>query len=127
MARLRGKWFLFPRLNGSSKGAPVTGKGESARGHDGAAGRSPERPGFDTSVAHQARMYDYWLGGKDNFAADRKAAEESGTPTAPQAQALEFFTGLGMVDPGVVELRRWRPSIESTRVTPGWCGLGRKP
>jgi hypothetical protein len=24
----------------------------------------------DTSVAHIARVYDYWLGGKDNFAAD---------------------------------------------------------
>ncbi len=32
--------------------------------------------GFDTSVAHPARMYDYYLGGKDNFPADRKAAEE---------------------------------------------------
>jgi len=32
-------------------------------------------PGFDTSVAHPARVYDYWLGGKDNFAADREAAE----------------------------------------------------
>jgi S-adenosyl methyltransferase len=31
---------------------------------------------FDTSVAHQARMYDYLLGGKDNYAADRAAAEE---------------------------------------------------
>jgi hypothetical protein len=31
---------------------------------------------FDTSVAHPARVYDYWLGGKDNFEADRKAAEE---------------------------------------------------
>jgi hypothetical protein len=30
---------------------------------------------FDTSVAHQARMYDYLLGGKDNYAADRAAAE----------------------------------------------------
>jgi S-adenosyl methyltransferase len=27
-------------------------------------------------VAHPARIYDYWLGGKDNFAADRRAAEE---------------------------------------------------
>ena len=26
---------------------------------------------IDTSVAHSARVYDYWLGGKDNFAADR--------------------------------------------------------
>jgi SAM-dependent methyltransferase len=31
---------------------------------------------FDTSVAHPARVYDYWLGGKDNFEADRRAAEE---------------------------------------------------
>ena len=40
-------------------------------------GRDPGAPlGIDTSVAHPARVYDYWLGGKDNFAADRKAAEE---------------------------------------------------
>jgi hypothetical protein len=31
---------------------------------------------FDTSVANQARVYDYFLGGKDNYAADRAAAEE---------------------------------------------------
>jgi hypothetical protein len=31
---------------------------------------------FDTGVAHIARVYDYWLGGKDNFAADRKLAEQ---------------------------------------------------
>jgi len=30
---------------------------------------------LDTTVAHPARVYDYWLGGKDNFAADREAAE----------------------------------------------------
>ena len=27
--------------------------------------------------AHSSRVYDYWLGGKDNFAADREAAEEA--------------------------------------------------
>jgi hypothetical protein len=32
---------------------------------------------FDTSVAHIARVYDYWLGGKDNFAADRAAGDEA--------------------------------------------------
>ena len=31
---------------------------------------------FDTSVPHIARVYDYWLGGKDNFASDRAAAEQ---------------------------------------------------
>jgi O-methyltransferase involved in polyketide biosynthesis len=30
-------------------------------------------PEIDTSKAHPARMYDYLLGGKDNFAADREA------------------------------------------------------
>src|SRR6202012_4769899 len=39
---------------------------------------------FDTSVAHQARMYDYILGGKDNYAADRAAAEAWGK-TDPDA------------------------------------------
>ncbi len=38
------------------------------------------RPGdpapFDTSVARDARLYDYGLGGKDNFAADRAAAHQ---------------------------------------------------
>jgi hypothetical protein len=33
--------------------------------------------GFDVTKAHSARVYDYWLGGKDNFAVDRKAAEEA--------------------------------------------------
>jgi hypothetical protein len=30
---------------------------------------------IDTSVAHSARVHDYWLGGKDNFAADRAAGD----------------------------------------------------
>jgi S-adenosyl methyltransferase len=34
-----------------------------------------EQAAFDTSVAHHARIADYLLGGRDNFAADRKAAE----------------------------------------------------
>src|SRR5579859_4287004 len=30
---------------------------------------------LDTSTAHSARMYDYLLGGKDNFGPDRELAE----------------------------------------------------
>jgi S-adenosyl methyltransferase len=33
------------------------------------------KPRIDTSVAHSARVHDYWLGGKDNFAADRAAGD----------------------------------------------------
>jgi SAM-dependent methyltransferase len=32
--------------------------------------------GLDTSKAHVARVYDYWLGGKDNFEADRSYGDE---------------------------------------------------
>jgi S-adenosyl methyltransferase len=32
-------------------------------------------PEVDTTVAHSARRYDYWLGGKDNFAADRESGD----------------------------------------------------
>jgi O-methyltransferase involved in polyketide biosynthesis len=44
-----------------------------------AAGRKPSRPpaGFDNQIAHPARVYDYWLGGKENFEADRIAGEET--------------------------------------------------
>ena len=32
---------------------------------------------FDVSVAHIARVYNYWLGGKDHFTADRIAGENT--------------------------------------------------
>jgi hypothetical protein len=36
-----------------------------------------QAPRFDTRHAHSARVYNYWLGGKDHYAADREAAEEA--------------------------------------------------
>jgi hypothetical protein len=36
-----------------------------------------EHPTFDTGVAHIARVYDYWLGGKNNYAADREAGDQA--------------------------------------------------
>ena len=44
-------------------------------------------PEIDTSTPHPARMYDYWLGGKDNFPADREAAEEV-LALVPQARDM---------------------------------------
>jgi hypothetical protein len=34
-------------------------------------------PRLNTEVPHVARVYDYWLGGKDNFTADRVTGEET--------------------------------------------------
>jgi hypothetical protein len=41
-------------------------------------GSAPEAavPEIDTSKPHPARMYDYYLGGKNHFAADRETAEK---------------------------------------------------
>jgi S-adenosyl methyltransferase len=53
-------------------------------------------PDYSTDIPHIARIYDYWLGGKDNFAADRKAAEAAmaATPTiVPGVRANRRFLG----------------------------------
>jgi len=33
-------------------------------------------PRLNTNVAHSARVWNYWLGGKDNFAADREVGDQ---------------------------------------------------
>src|SRR5579859_173118 len=54
------------------------------------------RPPLDISVANQARIYDYLLGGKDNYAADR-AAVDAVLKVAPEmgftARANRAFLG----------------------------------
>jgi len=51
----------------------LTGEGTAAAA---AAGEEPGNGAqFDISVAHVARIYDYWLGGKDNYAVDRAAGD----------------------------------------------------
>jgi O-methyltransferase involved in polyketide biosynthesis len=42
-------------------------------------------PGVDPGTANAARMWNYWIGGKDNFRADREAAEQvlAAMPTLP--------------------------------------------
>jgi hypothetical protein len=58
-------------------------------------GKSGSLP-FNTGVAHQARIYDYLLGGKDNYAADRVAGEKMlkvYPDTAFTARANRAFLG----------------------------------
>jgi S-adenosyl methyltransferase len=93
---------------------------------------------IDPSVAHIARIQDYWLGGKDHFEADRIAGDEAiaqlSHPAADlQAAAMAgmatrlnqlmaqrvkprskagvtaFFDGLDLVEPGVIRCPEWRP------------------
>ncbi|MBP0448983.1 MULTISPECIES: SAM-dependent methyltransferase [unclassified Kitasatospora] len=62
---------------------------------------------LNTGIPHPARMYDYYLGGKDNFPADREAAEKiiAVMPDARLAaqsnrdflgRAVEFAVGQGV-------------------------------
>ena len=60
--------------------------------HSGATQSPPPpagEPNLRTDIPHSARVYDYWLGGKDNFAADRAMAAriEEAVPEVP-AMAL---------------------------------------
>jgi len=58
--------------------------------------------GFDARVAHPARVYDYWLGGKDNFEADRIAGEA----TIAAYPALPSRPGRSAADRGPAAQRR---------------------
>jgi len=73
-----------------------------------------QQPEFDTSVPQTARIWNYWLGGKDNFPVDRAVGD----------QVLE------LVDPGVVSPPRWRPEPSPSGLPAeidSFCGVGRKP
>jgi hypothetical protein len=64
--------------------------------HPGSGETATRVRGLDTSVAHPARVYDYLLGGKDNFAADREAGERLLTVVPfirEQARANRLFLG----------------------------------
>jgi S-adenosyl methyltransferase len=79
-------------MTNPEKGTETTMDEIPGPGAVGATGRPP----FDTSVANQARIYDYLLGGKDNYAADR-AAVDAVLKVAPElgftARANRAFLG----------------------------------
>lgn len=63
-----------------------------------------DRPKIDTTVPHSARLWNYLLGGKDNYAIDREAAK----------QALALM-------PELVQSRTSRPGVpRPCRPLPGW-------
>jgi S-adenosyl methyltransferase len=64
-----------PALRDLGNGVPP-GTHESPPGWTSGPDLAERGPHFDPSVPHPARVYAYWLGGKDTYEADRKAAEE---------------------------------------------------
>jgi hypothetical protein len=63
---------------------------------------------FDASVPNAARMWNYWLGGKDNFAADRTAAQKA-------AQALPLLPVIARVSRRFVLAAVWELASEGIR------------
>jgi hypothetical protein len=63
----------------------------------------PEDPediaGIDTTVPHSARIWNYWLGGKDNYAVDREAGDQYvDALVLAHARALLTSTPEGVTD-----------------------------
>jgi hypothetical protein len=78
------------------------------------------------SVAHVARVYDYLLGGKDNFAADREAAEQAmliNPAVVPTARANRTFLARARAEPTSSKPTCARP-WPSTPGPPPRCGPG---
>jgi hypothetical protein len=80
---------------------------------------------IDTRIAHPARVYDYILGGRNNFAADQEAARAAlaanpalGTAMRENRAVMRrmefarFFTGLELMPPGIVPMAEWRAESE---------------
>jgi hypothetical protein len=108
---------------------------------------------LDTSEAHSARVWNYLLGGKDNFAADRQTGDlilkmfpaiemnqaiavynqnsASSYHLRSPEQITAFFAGLDVVPPGVISTSRWRPDLrdaeEEPREVDSYAGIARKP
>jgi hypothetical protein len=67
---------------------------------------------FDPTKPNIARVWDYWLGGKDNFAADRELAEKMlavHPPTARMPGRIASSSG----GPSAT----WRPAASGSSLT----------
>jgi S-adenosyl methyltransferase len=90
-----------------------------------ASGGTPE---IDTSVPHSARIWNYWLGGKDNYPVDRLAGDQV-------MQMFPEMTSIARLQRSFLArsiryLTGWRPEatpFPEPGDVPGKCGVGRKP
>lgn len=90
-------------------------------------GRAALPPRLDTSTAHSARVWNYLLGGKDNFVRDTEEILGEAARTLDFRQPVALMM---LVSPGVVTTSRWRPDLADasaeSREVDAICGVGRK-
>jgi hypothetical protein len=115
--------------------------GQAGNGNQGFSARETT-PGLDTRHAHSARVYNYWLGGEDNFAADREAAEQAIAACDYVDADLRDTSAILRAASATLDLsqpvalmlliilhQQWRPEpgvLSPPQVT-AWCGVARKP
>jgi hypothetical protein len=74
-------------------------------------------PAFDSTVAHPARVYDYWLGGKDNISQAASRCPDSGRTVTIQARH-KHFSNIGAIAVRVLSCTRMGANVQF--VLPGF-------
>ncbi|MEV4356533.1 SAM-dependent methyltransferase [Nonomuraea sp. NPDC049625] len=93
--------------------------------------------GINPDVPHSAR--DSWLGGKDDFEADRRTSARASRPRATPTrsrrrrtprtgeQITRCFDGFDLVEPGLVAVSEWHhPPLFADPATWRYAGVGHK-
>ena len=62
----------------------------------------------------------------------RQVSVRASAPTTlrTKAEVMRFFDGLELLEPGLVQVHRWRPgspALDTADEVPGYAGLARKP
>ena len=84
-------------------------------------------PGSDLAISHPAKDIDAEAMAKMADSLNNMMAEK--VTFRDRAAVARFFDGLELVDPGLVQASKWRPTSESEASSPAalWGGVARKP
>jgi len=93
---------------------------------------------FDPTRPNIARVWDYWLGGKDNFAVDRELAQKMlevhpprRSASTPGTRSWASSTAWNSCPPAFVSVRGWHgghpASVLKPRTAAFVGGVARKP
>jgi hypothetical protein len=111
----------------------AAGDGSPVTGNDHLVPTLGSPPAIDTSVPHSARVWDYWLGGKDHYSADRQAGDQFAQilpDIVTQVRASRVFLARAvryLAEAGIgqfLDIGAGLPAVDNThevaqRVTPG--------
>jgi hypothetical protein len=83
-------------------------------------------PGSFLVVSHLAS--DIFPEELEAFARDFNSRSSEKVTLRDHDEVARFFTGLDLVEPGVVEVSKWRPrsELEAAAANAVWCGVARK-